>query len=109
MVTLEISNDCLGIYDSVSYPILIEQVSLNENFNRVTIYPNPTIDYLNIELVDWTLSCSLDIIDMSGRNMLSKKININNSQIKLELEKGIYYVKIYDESDLIHVEKIIIL
>ena len=41
--------------------------------------------------------------------MLSKKININNSQIKLELEKGIYYVKIYDESDLIHVEKIIIL
>ncbi len=108
MVTLEILNDCLGIYDSVSYPILIEQVSLNENFNRVTIYPNPTIDYLNIELVDWTLSCSLDIIDMSGRNMLSKKININNSQIKLELEKGVYYVKIYDESDLIHVEKIII-
>ncbi len=109
LVTLEISNDCLDIYESVSYSILIDQVNLNEINNDITIYPNPTSNTINIEMSNLQSACFLNIIDLSGRVLLSKELIGANSFVNLlDLKKGMYYVSLNNIDGVMHFEKLII-
>ena len=109
IVTLEVINDCLGVYDTISYPIVIEPVNLNENNTDVTIYPNPTSNAINIQVSNLRSVCFLNILDLSGRVLLSKELKGMNSFVNLlNLKKGMYYVSLNDEDGLIYVEKLII-
>ena len=109
IVTLEIINDCMDVYDVISYPILIEEVDLNENNNNVNIYPNPASNFINIQSSSLQSSCFLNIIDLSGRVLLSKELKEMNSFVNLlNFKKGMYYVSLNDGNGLIYVEKLIV-
>lgn len=74
----------------------IEEVGLVEKYSNLEfkLYPNPSsgIFYLkdNIEA-----SFIIEIIDLSGRVLYSKRSSLNSSHIKLDLQlkKGVYFVK----------------
>ncbi len=77
---------------------------INENlFNNISIYPNPTINTLTINLENKILK-KVAIYNELGQKVketITKEIDVSN------LSSGIYFVKIYLQSDNIFVKKII--
>lgn len=63
--------------------------------NPLTVYPNPTNNLLNIELVEED-SYTLTVLDMQGRKCLAEhSFNSTTTQIDLSsLNNGIYYISI---------------
>jgi flagellar hook assembly protein FlgD len=85
-----------------------------KNTNTVKIYPNPTKDVINIELVSSNQqSVSFALYDAMGRTVrgvVSKKMEsgVNNFQFNLtNLPKGTYYIKINDGEQ--EINKLIVL
>ena len=74
--------------------------------NDITIYPNPSSNYIFIESKN-TIE-SIKIISIMGQ-VIKKVVGISNKKISLEnLPKGVYIVKILDEKGLNYSKKIII-
>lgn len=60
-----------------------------------SIYPNPTTDYVSIDLPYSIENASISVYNSLGQNVLEKKLSNNNSKISLEhLESGVYVYKI---------------
>jgi len=78
-----------GTINSVSNPLSKERVNL-------TIFPNPTIDKLNLNFGSQIESASISIVDLQGRKMINK--STGNTQIEnldiSSLRSGIYFVKV---------------
>lgn len=77
----------------------IAQVKLNNTINTVSVYPNPTSDYLNVSLTEMVdVESAISIMDANGKAVvLSTPSNINGSNIQLDirqLENGIYFINI---------------
>lgn len=71
----------------------VENISENE----FSLYPNPTSDFLYFYTND-TLSGTIRLFDILGKNILEKPIN-NNSQIDVQhLQNGIYFYQISTEN-----------
>ncbi len=65
--------------------------------SQVNIYPNPTSEWLNIDLPN-AEDITLQIMDLSGKNVFNKKINTSNPLNISDLSKGTYILKInFDE------------
>ncbi|MBL7789924.1 MAG: agmatine deiminase family protein [Chitinophagales bacterium] len=68
----------------------------NSPINGLFIYPNPAKDYLKIEGVS-TDNCLVKIKDISGKNLLTAQYK-NNSNFDISmLNKGIYFVEVYNQ------------
>lgn len=63
----------------------------------ISIYPNPTSDYINIKSASKVLRAS--IVDLSGKNIASKKV-INNQVDVSVLPKGNYIITIETENGI---------
>ena len=64
----------------------------------ITLYPNPTSDYLNIKS-DKNIK-KVELFDMSGKLVLSSKLE--NQKISVgKFPKGIYVVKIYTDTEVL--------
>jgi sugar lactone lactonase YvrE len=62
--------------------------------NKISLYPNPFLSIINIELSDFT-PANASICDSNGRALLTKKIITNKTSIDLSnLENGVYLIKI---------------
>jgi hypothetical protein len=90
-----------GIYDSGIFlkaqsmkSYMTSGINDHDNENR-SIYPNPCIDNLNINLSSEEIEGSkISIIDLQGRIIISREISENNTIINIsELPSGIYFVK----------------
>ena len=70
-------------------------LALNLTLNDFDVFPNPTIDYLNI-ISQWNVSnYHLDIFDINGKLIYSKYFTNPRSKINTyEFSKGIYLMKI---------------
>ena len=92
-----------SIYDC--YTPLYTGLENNEFENEVSVYPNPAKERLYI-------NTSIPIKQMTICNLLGQEIkNYNTSQVQSsidisELNKGVYFVKIYTEK-VVHTTKII--
>lgn len=64
----------------------------------ITLYPNPTSDYLNIK-TDHNIS-KVDLFDMTGKLVLSSKLQEHKVDVST-LIKGNYVIKIYTESGVV--------
>ena len=63
--------------------------------NSVSLYPNPTLNILNIKANDNLANQPYAITDALGKIVLKGKLNEGDTGIKVEhLSKGIYYIKI---------------
>jgi subtilisin family serine protease len=70
-------------------------LALNLTLNDFVVFPNPTVDYLNI-ISQWNVSnYFLDIFDINGKLIHSRYFNNPRSKISTyEFSKGIYLMKI---------------
>ena len=80
--------------------------------NGIAIYPNPAKDIINVDFeAELNDNVEIKIHDMRGRTVKSvmSKSNgqLNNIRISLgDLSEGVYSIELYNNSRLIHVEKI---
>lgn len=81
-----------------------EKVSNPKNIN---VYPNPLIDYININNLS-IKNATFKLIDLQGRRIKTKLIDTENSQIYVgDLMNGIYVVVIEDNGQIIYSKKFI--
>lgn len=64
----------------------------DEKISSITLYPNPAIDDLQIKYLDGVGSFTLS--DLSGRQLINKKITNDELVSVSALPKGIYIIKI---------------
>lgn len=89
-------------------------VGTNEhsNKNNIKVYPVPSSDMINIELlIDNSGTTSIEIIDLTGKILFSKEVNCNSGNEKFSLninayDAGIYFIKM-SGGDNVYVRKII--
>jgi hypothetical protein len=81
----------------------------NEHELTVSIYPNPTSQYVNLELpnsIDFITH--VEILDMNGKTLSSRNVQSTRAQIDVaNLSKGVYFVLAYTQSGMIIKEKFV--
>ncbi len=80
-----------GLIDSSSCSLGVE----NEELEHISIYPNPTISVINIELPNLFRATSLELVNTMGQVLYQQ--NTLLTQIKVsteELPSGVYFLKI---------------
>lgn len=83
-------------------------VSINElNENEVLFYPNPTKNVLNFNINFLSVeNLNLKIHDLTGRLVLSKKVDKNTLQLK-HLSKGAYTLTLNKNQKIVYSQKLI--
>ena len=64
-----------------------------ENDNDISIYPNPTKDYIFVKMPSNESKLTITLFDVLGKQVLQHSMNRNNMQIDISsLSKGIYII-----------------
>lgn len=108
--TLCYADSALGEVKFSSKPCDFSNLNAIAEFNHdeqnIHLYPNPATDLLNFK-TNYSAELTLSLSDISGREILRTKV-IRSGQIDLNgLSSGLYFVKITDEEQLFHTEKIL--
>jgi len=74
----------------------------------VSVYPNPTTDYLNLEIKEFDLSnVSFKLYDMSGKLLQTEKLKGSQTSIVMSnLVTAIYFLKVFQERNEVKTFKI---
>lgn len=79
--------------------------------NSISLFPNPTSDFLNVRVfnnLETFKDFDIQITDISGRNLIRRKLNENNIQFDLrELKNGVYFINFLKNNISIYSNKII--
>jgi hypothetical protein len=72
------------------------------------IYPNPTADYVTVDLSQIELDLRLELVSMSGQKMFSSSLNslsTNKIEFNKNLSSGLYVINIMDsENNLVYTQ-----
>lgn len=95
-------------YETLEKKELISELEQDEN-NNIKVYPNPTTDFINVELKQKSKS-SFQISDINGRTILQGKLNELINKIELNNQRaGIYLLTIINsENNETETKKIVI-
>lgn len=96
---VNIENDSSGWLPNVLIPITIQDnLGLVENNGiQAIIYPNPSKGKLTVSWFE-NLETTIDLFDLQGRIILSKKINSSNMELDInEFSDGIYLISVQNE------------
>lgn len=76
---------------------------------ELSVYPNPTTNYLQLKIEDFELSTlNFQLIDLQGKVIENKKVTATTSTINMEtLPKAIYFLNISDNNQIVKTFKII--
>ena len=74
----------------------VSSVDLLPDFNKYTLYPNPAHEFLNVKNLQ---NEDIQIYDLSGKLMISKKYNADNTLDISVLNKGVYIITITDKNN----------
>lgn len=100
-----------GCTGSCAYYITVEMETSANKHKKMSfnIYPNPNSGDFNIIFDNMEYNAKIEIIDNNARVIHSNKIkeNTNKLEISLNLNSGIYYIRIISEKN-ISIEKLII-
>ncbi len=87
-------------------------IKLSNNLSNALVYPNPTLNALNIKLYQVLQSTSiLQVLDIAGRIVKQQTINANTLNVNLDVKNlaaGRYFVKIINEKQIINESFIVI-
>jgi len=89
---------CVDTSDCINF----NPASINENTinNLFEVYPNPATSILNIHNIENSIITNIQIIDVSGKLVLSVA-NITSSTLNIDaLENGVYVIKIKTEDGI---------
>jgi len=82
---------------------------LSDFSNNISIYPNPVNDELNISLTKDFGELNYELMDINGRMVYSKQTNNKYLQIdRNKLPAGMYLLRILDDTNVLHTEKIVL-
>lgn len=73
-------------------------VDQNEINSKITMYPNPVTNVLTIQLENGCVIDRINITDLSGKIIITKKQNITTLNVE-NLAKGIYFLKAFSGAD----------
>jgi len=95
--------------DSVDVNI-VNTVDLSEiKDESILAYPNPTTNFLNIEILNASNNNSLFLYDISGKKVFSAKLNSSMNNLDLRhLKSGIYSYQISNGNQLLKSDKLIL-
>ncbi len=84
----------------------IVSVKLNSNLSNALVYPNPTIESLNIKLYEALhTNSTLQVTDIVGKLVMQQTVYSNEVNIKLDvksLSAGRYFIKIANNTQIIN-------
>ncbi len=73
-----------------SLTLLTAEVTYPKQVHKLSVFPNPAVDYFNIQLNEkYTDGFNLEVYDLSGNRLISKQWKGENIDIS-QLDKGIY-------------------
>lgn len=109
--TIEI-NSVSAISDSITFYCKMpmdNSIIRYESDANITIYPNPATDVITIQLHDnYTDPLDVEVYDIYGRNVLTNKIETENTTVNCEkLSAGIYVVVLRNNQKIYSTSKII--
>jgi len=81
---------CNGVIYIIDDLIWAPGTGLEENSSSVSIYPNPAKDVLNVSKIEET--GVLEVIDVSGKVLLSQEINKDTQIHTSNYKKGVYLI-----------------
>ena len=88
-------------------------ISLTEDpYSRISIYPNPTTDFLNLELIEFNDEYVLvNILDLSGKKIYAELVATNEKKHQINtsfLNLGSYLLEIVGEKqkDVFRIQKL---
>lgn len=77
------------------------------NFS-IMVYPNPTTDFLNLQVDNGKTPLSYQLYDVSGRLLKNKKMTTNTTRIDMNgLANAVYFLKVIQENGRVKTFKII--
>ncbi len=75
---------------------LVKEVTVgigSDAVRKITVYPNPASDFINIELPDYLSEVSLRVLNLLGQTMLVQDFSTDRLNIS-ELSEGLYVLNI---------------
>lgn len=94
-----------GCFDTVYYKINVIQITgfADEEFKKLSFYPNPVTDMLTIDLGDKPKHVlEFELIDSSGKQLSLFEINTDKSSYQLgfeSLQNGMYFIRSLNSSE----------
>jgi len=82
--------------DTIKFNVSIQTNSLNDLSDKVTLYPNPASDFINLTLPSGLMNADLTIINTVGQVVSAHKI-INGNSVGLDvsqLPSGVYLISL---------------
>jgi photosystem II stability/assembly factor-like uncharacterized protein len=84
-----------GIYRYANLPVAVQEVLTPEQAQNISLYPNPVHDQLTILNEGQANESTFRLLDQTGRQIISGKLNIGANQINVsELPAGMYFIQI---------------
>ena len=99
-----------SVTEGVQQPYEISVLSVSESAESISlsVYPNPSTDYLYLTSSEEIPSLSYQLFDMNGRLLKSGKINENQTDIDMQnLVPATYFVKVNQGNKTVKTFKII--
>lgn len=103
----------LSEYNVIQDTVVVRSAGLSEQYTqrRYYIYPNPASEKLTItQSVGQRMTATAVISDASGRKCMQQKLQFTDGKAELPLHTapGIYLLRLENEGELLHQERIII-
>ncbi len=92
----------------VQFHIIDSEITENNTMN-ITIYPNPFAETLIIQTEELKMAKTVELIDSEGNIVLTENIPCPGANMMLEtsqFSRGIYYVLVRNDSDIIAKRKV---
>jgi protease II len=87
-----------GMQQNFSFTIVSVYEKLNSKVN-ISVYPNPAVDFLNISIENSKEQFEISIFDVSGKNLMSKKVSSEISKIDIKnFAESNYFLKITNQN-----------
>ena len=113
IVYTTVSNSNGSVAQGVQQPFEISEITGVEEAKNITLqcfaYPNPTADYLTLNVKDYSFSTlKFQLYDINGKLLETQKVESNETTIDLKnLVPAIYFLKVTDNNRELKTFKII--
>jgi hypothetical protein len=103
-------NEARSNHSRVSVPEDTSTISVNEisEISTISLYPNPTNDMVNLKVNSKNKNWTLQLMDQTGRIILSGKVQDKAAFSTKEISSGVYFIRMTSDTNEIHTMKLMV-
>jgi hypothetical protein len=103
-------NEARSNHSRVSVPEDTSTISINElsELSSISLYPNPTNDIVNLKVNSKNKNWTLQMMDQTGRIIMSGKVQDKAAFSTKEIAAGVYFIRMTSDTNQIHTMKLMI-